>query len=158
MLELIVMLKEAAVARLRVLTRERFAHDHPERIARGRAVAGGEHEFVGIRVLGPAIVVVQATAPGADQMRGDVERRVGQRPAEVAGLRPGDSVLPPPQTLEAEAAAGGSAVALELVGEDAGPPQSHRKYCVSGPENTAAAVTGSLMNLQMDYRPGRHGS
>ena len=77
----------AAIAGRLELPRERLAEDHPQRVARGRAVAGGQHELVAVRVLWAAIVVVQSAAGAAGEMRGDVERRVRQRSAEMPGLR-----------------------------------------------------------------------
>ena len=69
---------------------ERFAHDHPEGIARGRAVSGGEHELVAVGMLRPAIVVAQAAKLRPGQVHRDVVRRIGERPAKVARL----SVIP----------------------------------------------------------------
>jgi hypothetical protein len=50
-------------------------------------VAGGEHEFVGVGVLGAAVIVAKAARLGAGQMDGDVIGSVGERSAEVPGLR-----------------------------------------------------------------------
>ena len=66
---------------------ERFAHDHPQRVAGRGAVARGQHELVAIRVLGASIVEVQAASIAAGEMRDDVERRIGQGSAEMSGLR-----------------------------------------------------------------------
>ena len=77
----------AAIAGGLVLPRERFAHDHPQRVAGRGAVARGQHELVAIRMLGTSIVVVQPAAVATGEMRDDVERRVGQGPAEMSGLR-----------------------------------------------------------------------
>ena len=49
-------------------------------------MAAGEHELVAIGVLGTAIVVAQAAEVGPGQVHGDVVGRVGERPAEMAGL------------------------------------------------------------------------
>ena len=67
--------------------RQRFAHDHPQRVGGGDVVAAGEQEAVRERVLGVTVVVAQPTGVGARQVECDVVRGVGQRPAEVAGLR-----------------------------------------------------------------------
>ncbi len=66
---------------------ERLAENHPERVARRRAVASGQHELVAVRMLRAAIVVVQSALRLSRQMRGDVERRVGERSAKMARLR-----------------------------------------------------------------------
>ncbi len=50
-------------------------------------MARGEHELVAIRMLRAPIVVVQPAPVAAREVRDDVERRVRQRPAEMAGLR-----------------------------------------------------------------------
>ena len=77
----------APVARGLVPAVERLAHDHPQGVAGGRAVAGRQHELVGVRVLLPPVVEAQAARGRSRQMRGHVERRVGERSAEVSGLR-----------------------------------------------------------------------
>ena len=66
---------------------QRLAHDHPEGVARRRAMAGGEHELVAVGMLRPAVVVAQAAELRPGQVHRDVVRRIGERPAEVAGLR-----------------------------------------------------------------------
>ena len=50
-------------------------------------MAAGEHELVAEGMLGAAIVVAQAAEFGSGEVRGDVEGRVGEGSAEVAGLR-----------------------------------------------------------------------
>ena len=67
--------------------RQRFAHDHPQRVGGGNVVPAGEQEAVRERVLGPAVVVAQPTGVGARQVERDVVRGIGQRAAEVPGLR-----------------------------------------------------------------------
>ena len=47
----------------------------------------GEHELVAVGMLRPAIVEPQSAERRARQVRGHVVRRIGQRPAEVPGLR-----------------------------------------------------------------------
>ncbi len=69
-----------------VLARQSLAHDHPERVAGGDAVAARQHELVAVGMLGTAIVVAQSAEVGTGQMHGDVVGRVGQRSAEMAGL------------------------------------------------------------------------
>ena len=66
---------------------QRLAHDHPEGVAGGRAVARGEHELVAIGMLRAPVVVAKAAEPGPGQVHRDVVGRVGERTAEVAGLR-----------------------------------------------------------------------
>src|SRR5262249_34961227 len=44
-------------------------------------------ELVAVGMFRAAIVVVKTAAFAASQMRGDVERRVGERPAKMSGLR-----------------------------------------------------------------------
>ncbi len=65
---------------------ERLAHDHPQRVAGGGAVARRQHELVAVRMLGVPVIVPEAAQLGPDQVRGDVERRVGEGAAEVPGL------------------------------------------------------------------------
>src|SRR5262245_28236059 len=45
-----------------------------------------QHELVTVRMLGAPVVVAERAQLGPDQMRRDVERRVGQRAAEMPGL------------------------------------------------------------------------
>ena len=66
---------------------QRLAHDHPQRVAGGDVVAAGQHELVAEGMLGTAVVVAHAAQFRPGQVRRDVEGRVGQRPAEVPGLR-----------------------------------------------------------------------
>ena len=66
---------------------QRFAHDDPQRVARRRAMAGREHEFVTIGMLRTTVIVPQAAERGPSQMHGDVVGRVSERAAEMAGLR-----------------------------------------------------------------------
>src|SRR6202044_1473034 len=68
----------ALVASGFVFAREGFAHDHPERVASGDAVSAGEHEFVGVRMLGAPIVEAEAAEVGTGEMDGDVVGRVGE--------------------------------------------------------------------------------
>ena len=75
------------ISRCLVFAEERFAHDHPQGIAGRRAVACGEHEFVAVRVFGATVVETEASVLVTGKVRDDVERRVGQRPAKMAGLR-----------------------------------------------------------------------
>ena len=77
----------ALVAGGLVFARQRFAHDHPQRVAGGDAVAAGQHELVAVGMLGTAIVVAQAAEVGTGEMHGDVVGRVGQGSAEMPGLR-----------------------------------------------------------------------
>ena len=49
-------------------------------------MAASEHELVAIGMLGPAIVVAQATELGTGEMHRYVIGRVGQRTAEMPGL------------------------------------------------------------------------
>jgi hypothetical protein len=76
--------------------------------------------------------------------------RVANRPDRKRGLRAGDSVLSPPQALQAKAAARGPAIALELIGHDAGSAQGDRECGISGPQDTARPAAGALSDLQMD--------
>ena len=76
----------AVIARRGVLLRHGLAHDHPEGVGRGDVVPAGQHEAVAKRVLGPAIVISQRAVLGSAEMQGHVVWRIGQRPAEVAGL------------------------------------------------------------------------
>ena len=48
---------------------------------------GSHQEFIGVWMLGPAVIVAQAAQIRSRQVHRHVVRRVGQRPAEVAGLR-----------------------------------------------------------------------
>jgi hypothetical protein len=50
-------------------------------------MTGREHELVAVGMLGAAVVVTEAAQFGAGKMRDHIERRIGQRPAKVAGLR-----------------------------------------------------------------------
>ena len=77
----------AAVAGRFELPRQGFTEDHPERVAGRGAVARRQHEFVGVRMLRAAIVVVQTTLRAAGKMRGDVEGRIREGSAKMAGLR-----------------------------------------------------------------------
>ncbi len=65
---------------------ERLAHDHPQRITRGRAVARGEHELVAVGMFRTPVVVPQAAELRPGEVHRDVVGRIGKRPAEVAGL------------------------------------------------------------------------
>ena len=76
-----------AIAGGLVFAEQRFAHDHPQGVAGRRAVARGEHELVAVRVFGPAVIVAKASALMTGKVGDDVERRIGQRPAEMTGLR-----------------------------------------------------------------------
>ena len=62
-----------------VFAEQRFAHDHPQGIAGRRAVAGGEHELVAVRVFGAAVVEPEAPVLVTGQVGDDVER--AYRPA-----------------------------------------------------------------------------
>ena len=64
----------------------RLAQDHVQRIAGGHAVTRRHHELVAKGMLGAAIIVTQSAPLRPDQMGSDIERRVSQRPAEMAGL------------------------------------------------------------------------
>ena len=50
-------------------------------------MAAGEHELVAEGMLGAAIVVAQAAEFGPGEMGGHVKGRIGQRSAEMTGLR-----------------------------------------------------------------------
>ena len=50
-------------------------------------MAARQHELVAVGMLGTPIVVAQAAEIGTRQMHRDVVRRVGQRSAEMPGLR-----------------------------------------------------------------------
>ena len=50
----------SAIAGRLILAGERFAHDHPQRVAGRRAMAGRQHEFVAVGMFGPPVVVAQA--------------------------------------------------------------------------------------------------
>ena len=50
-------------------------------------MAGGEHELVAVGMLRAAVVVAKAAELRPGQMHRDVVGRIGERPAEVAGLR-----------------------------------------------------------------------
>jgi hypothetical protein len=65
---------------------KRLAHDHSEGVAGRDVVAAGEHELVAEGMLRTAIVVAEAAEFGSGEMRGDIEGRVGEGSAEVAGL------------------------------------------------------------------------
>ena len=75
------------VARGLIPSLERLSHHHPERVAGRDAVPAGEHELVGVGVLGPPIVEPQSAQLRAGEMHGDVVRGVCQRPAEMSCLR-----------------------------------------------------------------------
>ena len=49
-------------------------------------MAGGEHELIGIWMLGPAVIVPEATRLGSGEVGRDIERCVSQRTAEMARL------------------------------------------------------------------------
>ena len=66
---------------------EGLAHDHPQGVAGGRAMAGGKHELVAVRMLRAPVIVAKAAKLRSGQVHRDVVRRIGERPAEVAGLR-----------------------------------------------------------------------
>ena len=76
----------AVVAGALMLARERLAHDHPQRVGDGGVVAAGEHEAVGVGMLGAAVVVSQPAQLRAYQVGGDCVGRIGERPAEVSRL------------------------------------------------------------------------
>ncbi len=57
--------------------RQRFAHNHPERVASGDAVAARQHEFIAVGMLGTPIVVTQAAEIRTRQVYRDVVGRVG---------------------------------------------------------------------------------
>ncbi len=75
------------IAGLLILAIQRLAHDHPQRVAGGNRVARRHHEFVGVRMLRPAVIVTQSAVFRTGQMRRNVVRRVGQRSAQMPGLR-----------------------------------------------------------------------
>ena len=77
----------APIARRLVPPVHRLAHDHPEGVAGRGAVAGRQHELVGVGVLRSPVVEAQAARGRTRQMGGHVEGRVRGRPAEVPGLR-----------------------------------------------------------------------
>ena len=77
----------ARIARARMLARHGLAHDHPQRIRGGDIMPACEHELVAERMLGLAVVVAQSAQLRPGQMHGNVERRVGQRPAKMPCLR-----------------------------------------------------------------------
>ena len=76
----------AGIARREMLPVQRLAQDHPQRVAGGCAVSRRQHELVAVRMLGAPVVVAEPAELGPGQVRRDVERRVGQRAAEMPGL------------------------------------------------------------------------
>ena len=50
-------------------------------------MAAGQHELVAVGMLGPPVVEAQAAQLRPGQVHRHVVRRVGERPAEVPGLR-----------------------------------------------------------------------
>ena len=76
----------AGIARRVMLPVQRLAQDHPQRVAGGCAVSRRQHELVAVRMLGAPVVVAEPAQLGPGQVRRDVERRVGQRAAEMPGL------------------------------------------------------------------------
>ena len=77
----------AAVTRRLILAVEGLAQDHPQRVACGGAVARRQHELVAIRMLRAPVIVTESAQVGPRKMRGDIERRIGQRAAEMTRLR-----------------------------------------------------------------------
>ncbi len=75
------------IAGLLILAVQRLSHDHPQRIARWNRMAGREHEFIAVRVFRPAVIVTESAVFRPDQMGRNVIRCVGQRSAEMPGLR-----------------------------------------------------------------------
>ena len=65
---------------------ESLTQYHPERVGDRGVVASGEHEPVGIRMLGSAVVISQATQIRADEVACHSVWCVGERAAEVSGL------------------------------------------------------------------------
>ena len=65
---------------------EGFAQDHPECVSDGCVVAAGEHEPVGVWMLGSAVVISETAEVGPDEVRRYGVGRVGERSAEVSGL------------------------------------------------------------------------
>jgi hypothetical protein len=76
----------AAVTRRLVLAVEGLAQDHPQRVAGGGAVACRQHELVTVRMLGAPVVVPEPTQLGPGEVARHVERRIGERTAEMPGL------------------------------------------------------------------------
>jgi hypothetical protein len=75
------------IAGLLILAIQRLAHDHPQRVARGDRVARRQHELVGVRMLRPAVIVTESAVFRTGQMRRNIVRCVGERSAEMPGLR-----------------------------------------------------------------------
>ena len=66
---------------------QRLAHDHPKRVAGGNVVSARQHELVAEGMLGTPVIVTQSAQFRSREMRRHVKGRVGQRSAEVPGLR-----------------------------------------------------------------------
>ena len=77
----------AFVARRLIFAFQRLAHDHPKRVTGGNVVAARQHELVAEGMFGAPVIVTQAAELRAGEVRGYVEWGVGERSAEVAGLR-----------------------------------------------------------------------
>ncbi len=78
--------KITRIAGLLILAIQRLAHDHPQRVAGGDRVACGHHEFVGVRMLRPAVIVTESAVFRTEQVRRHIVRCVCERSAEMPGL------------------------------------------------------------------------
>ena len=77
----------ARIAGLGVFARQRFAHNHPQRIGNGGVVSARKHKSVGVGMLRMAVVIAQSAHIRPRQVQRHGVGRVCQRPAEVSGLR-----------------------------------------------------------------------
>src|SRR4030095_3234327 len=77
----------ATIAGRLIFAMHRFAHDHPQRVASRRAVAGGQHELIRIWMLRPAVIKTETTLLWPGEMGDDIERGIGERSTEVSCLR-----------------------------------------------------------------------